>query len=87
MVHLFGFSQFTYYIHGIINQIVFGYFDLYFVVLLIALTSLKYAGVRSFQKAAPILYNALPVTIKTAPSLAVFDKRLKTYLFTKANMV
>ncbi len=40
----------------------------------VPLTSLKYAGNRSFQKAAPMLYNALPVTIKTAPSLAVFKK-------------
>ncbi len=48
----------------------------------VPLTSLKYAGDRSFQKAAPILYNALPVTIKTAPSLEVFKKRLKTYLLT-----
>ncbi len=53
----------------------------------VPLTSLKYAGDRSFQKAAPLLYNALPVTIKTAPSLAVFKKRLKTYLFTKAYML
>ncbi len=30
----------------------------------VSLTSLKYAGDRSFHKAAPILYNALPVTIK-----------------------
>ncbi len=37
-------------------------------------TSLKYAGDTSFQKAAPMLYNALPVTIKTAPSLAVLKK-------------
>ncbi len=36
--------------------------------------SLKYAGDKSFQKAAPMLYNALPVTIKTAPSPAVFKK-------------
>ncbi len=35
----------------------------------VPLTSLNYAGDRSFQKAAPMLYNALPVTIKTAPSL------------------
>ncbi len=37
----------------------------------------------SFQKAAPMLYTALLVTIKTASSVAVFKKRLKTYLFTK----
>ncbi len=30
----------------------------------VPLTSLKYAGDSSFQKAAPMLYNALPVTIK-----------------------
>ncbi len=30
----------------------------------VPLTSLKYAGDRSFQKAAPMLYNTLPVTIK-----------------------
>ncbi len=32
----------------------------------VPLTSLKYAGDRSFQKAAPMLYNALPVTIKNS---------------------
>ncbi len=53
----------------------------------VPLTPLKYTGDRSFQKAAPMLYNALPVTIKTAPSLAVFKIRLKTYLFTKAYIV
>ncbi len=53
----------------------------------VPLTSLKYAGDRLFQNAAPMLYNALPVTIKTAPYLAVFKKRLKTYLFTKAYMI
>ncbi len=53
----------------------------------VPLTSLKYAGDRSFQKAVPMLYNALPTTIKTVPSLAVFEKMLKTYLFTKAYMV
>ncbi len=45
----------------------------------VPLTPLKYAGDRSFQKAAPMLYNALPVTIKTAPSLSVFKKGLKRY--------
>ncbi len=50
----------------------------------VPLTSLKYAVDKSFQKTAPMLYNAHPVTIKTVSSLAVFKKRLKTYLFTKA---
>ncbi len=40
----------------------------------VPMTSLTYAGDRSFQKAAPMLYNVLPVTIKTAPSLAGFKK-------------
>ncbi len=31
-----------------------------------------------------MLYNALPVTIKTAPSLAVFKKRLKTVISYKS---
>ncbi len=53
----------------------------------VPLTSLKYAGDKLFQKAAPMLYNALPVTIKTTTSLAVFKKRLKTYLITKAYML
>ncbi len=53
----------------------------------VPLTSLKYAGDRSFQKAAPMLYNALSVTIKTALFLAVFKKRLQTNLFTKAYKV
>ncbi len=53
----------------------------------VPLTSLKYACDRSFQKAGPVLYNALLVTIKIAPSLAVIKKRLKTYLFTKAYKV
>ncbi len=30
----------------------------------VPLTSLKYADDRSFQKAAPMLYNVLPVNIK-----------------------
>ncbi len=49
----------------------------------VPLTSLKYIGDRSFQKAVPLLCNALPVTLKTAPSLAVFKKRLMTNLFRK----
>ncbi len=42
---------------------------------------------RSYQKAAPVLYNAVPVTMKTTTSLSVFKKRLKKYLFTKVYMV
>ncbi len=53
----------------------------------VPLTSLKYADRRSFQKAAPILYNALPVTIIKQLLLWQSINRLKTYLFTKAYKV
>ncbi len=38
---------------------------------------------RSFKKAAPLLYNALSVNLKTVPSLAAFKNRLISYLFYK----
>ncbi len=38
---------------------------------------------RSFQKAAPMLYNALPVTIKTAPSLECLLKKVKVIFIYK----
>ena len=41
-------------------------------------------GARAFSKAAPVLWNTLPSTIKTAPSLASFKLGLKTYLFKAA---
>ena len=41
-------------------------------------------GAQAFSKAAPILWNTLPSTIKTAPSLASFKLGLKTYLFKAA---
>ena len=41
-------------------------------------------GARVFSKAAPVLWNTLPSTIKTAPSLASFKLGLKTYLFKAA---
>ena len=43
----------------------------------------KYGG-RSFSSAAPALWNKLPETIKTADSVEVFKKRLKTNLFRQA---
>ncbi len=50
----------------------------------VPLTLLRYPGKWSFQKAALMLYYAMPVTIKTSPSLAVFTKCLKTYFFIKS---
>ena len=34
--------------------------------------------------AAPVLWNSLPLTIRTSSSLAIFKKHLKTLLFKKA---
>ena len=39
---------------------------------------------RAFQYSAPRLWNNLPYDIRTAPSIGIFRKNLKTYLFHKA---
>ena len=39
---------------------------------------------QAFSKAAPVLWNTLPTTIKTAPSLATFKLGVRTYLFKAA---
>ena len=41
-------------------------------------------GDRAFAHAAPVLWNSLPLTIRTSSSLAIFKKHLKTFLFKKA---
>ena len=41
-------------------------------------------GKRAFSKAAPTLWNPLPLSVKQAPSIDSFKTRLKTYLFNKA---
>ena len=38
-------------------------------------------GDRTFAHAAPVLWNSLPLTIRTSSSLAIFRKQLKTFLF------
>ena len=40
-------------------------------------------GDRSFAAAAPQLWNSLPYAIKSSPSVASFEKTLKTFLFQK----
>ena len=40
-------------------------------------------GNRSFQYAAPRLYNNLPLSVKDSENVMVFKKKLKTYLFEK----
>jgi len=39
---------------------------------------------RAFAHAAPVLWNSLPLTIRTSSSLAIFKKQLRTFLFKKA---
>ena len=41
-------------------------------------------GDRAFAHAAPVLWNSLPLTIRTSSSLAIFKKQLKTFLFKEA---
>lgn len=38
-------------------------------------------GRKAFSRSAPRLYNLLPSTVKQADNVAIFKKRLKTYLF------
>ena len=38
-------------------------------------------GDRAFAHAAPVLWNSLPLTIRTSSSLAIFKKHFKTFLF------
>ena len=38
----------------------------------------------AFAHAAPVLWNSLPLTIRTSSSLAIFKRQLKTFLFRKA---
>ena len=45
---------------------------------------LEIFGKRAFSKAAPTLWNLIPVSVKQAPSIDSFKARLKTYLFNKA---
>jgi len=41
-------------------------------------------GDEAFAHAAPVLWNSLPLTIRTSSSLAIFKKQLKTFLLKKA---
>ena len=40
-------------------------------------------GSRSFSVASPTVWNSLPVSVKTSPSVSAFKRHLKTYYFTK----
>ena len=50
-------------------------------ILLIPRSRLVTAGDRSFPVAGPRVWNALPATVRTAPSLPSFKRQLKTFLF------
>ena len=45
---------------------------------------LKRYGERSFLASAPVIWNALPLSLRSCTSLLSFRKNLKTYLFKKA---
>lgn len=45
---------------------------------------LKSRGDRAFAMAAPTLWNALPLSVRSATSLSIFKTHLKTHLFTLA---
>ena len=46
--------------------------------------NLRSYGCRSFSVCSPKLWNSLPFHTKSSPSVDVFKKRLRTYLFKKA---
>ena len=45
---------------------------------------LKTCGDRAFSIAAPRQWNNLPLSIRKSPSVAIFKRHLKTYLFKEA---
>ena len=47
-------------------------------------SNLKTAGDRSFAVSAPKIWNSLPGTLKSAQSLQIFKKKLKTFYFRQA---
>ena len=53
------------------------------VLLQIPKTRLKTYGDRSFAKAAPTLWNSLPLDIRESDSLDIFKRALKTHLFSQ----
>jgi hypothetical protein len=44
----------------------------------------KTYGYRAFSVTAPLLWNALPDSIKTSPNVDTFKSRTKTFLFKSA---
>ena len=52
--------------------------------LTVPLAKLKTYGDRAFSIAAPRQWNNLPLSIRKSPSIAIFKRHLKTYLFKEA---
>ncbi len=52
--------------------------------LVVPQTRLRSFGDRAFPKAAPVLWNALPQSVRDCKTLPVFKRHLKTFLFRKA---
>ena len=52
--------------------------------LTVPLAKLKTYGDRAFSIAAPRQWNSLPLSIRKSPSIAIFKRHLKTYLFKEA---
>ena len=46
--------------------------------------SAKKTGDRAFAVAAPVLWNALPPSLRAIDNITAFKKQLKTHLFRKA---
>ena len=46
-------------------------------------SNLKTFGDRAFTVTGPIIWNSLPFSLRTAGSVAIFKKHLKTFLFNK----
>ena len=52
--------------------------------LIVPKTKRRTKGDRAFQFVAPSLWNALPLALRSSPSVDIFKKNLKTLLFVKA---
>ncbi len=52
--------------------------------LMVPRSRLKFRGDRAFSVAAPRLWNALPLSIRSSPTFGVFQSALKTHLFSLA---
>ena len=52
--------------------------------LTVPIAKLNTYGDRAFSIAAPRQWNNLPLSIRKSPSIAIFKRHLKTYLFKQA---